>query len=282
MNHLTLAALTATAAAGLTTGSVAASVLNLDFGPGVAYLGDNTPANAAGAVAGPQAFLAVNGDTTVSAFGTSVGIDLGRNGNASSGTVSLTTSVTPETDNGGSGIFATDLTNDSLASFSIASGTDRSPIGLELSGLPAGDYRAFVVPFFGTYINEAADVYAGVAAAGDTAFSDNDLSQIDFLFGNSVSTTDWIAGDNDGFRVPDGDVSSSVDADNVGANYVVFDFTIDGTDSLYLLVEDFTNNAARDTVISSLQIVDVAAIPEPASFVGLAMLGLCGLRRRRA
>ncbi|MEM6562243.1 MAG: PEP-CTERM sorting domain-containing protein, partial [Planctomycetota bacterium] len=71
------------------------------------------------------------------------------------------------------------------------------------------------------------------------------------------------------------------DDDNLGANYVAFDFTITGTDSLYLAVEDFTNNAARDTVIASLQIVDVAAIPEPTSLSAVLGLGGLMLRRRR-
>ncbi|MEM6314348.1 MAG: hypothetical protein AAF743_09690, partial [Planctomycetota bacterium] len=66
MNKLAFAA--TLTASGLMLTATQAAVLNVDFGPGAAYFGDNTPANAAGILTGDQTFIGVNGDATVTGF----------------------------------------------------------------------------------------------------------------------------------------------------------------------------------------------------------------------
>ncbi|MEM8737908.1 MAG: PEP-CTERM sorting domain-containing protein [Planctomycetota bacterium] len=268
----TTSCIAALAVLSLSVVSAQAATINLDFGNNTAYVGDLTPANAAGAVTGSQVFTAVTPDNVspnnqASGYGLDVGdgviVTTARNGNNSTDQALFRPDRTGDTVTGaGAGVFGTALTNDAIQSLNNAT-APRAPLGVQVAGLANGEYTAFIAASYGGNVADAQRIFTGVGAEIVTFGNNNaaehtlDTSQLSLL--GSVSgavSASWIDGDN----------------------YLSTTFTItDENSSFFILVDDPTvGSSTAQATISSLQIV-----PEPASLALLGMGGLCLLGRRR-
>jgi hypothetical protein len=240
------------------------AIVMIDFGADGAYAGNNSPAHAEGLVpASNTTWTQLGGaDATVgslnyaSARSSSEGLsdgdffDFVRDG----ATISAA---------GGSGIWGTGLTNDSLVD--ITSANRRDPIAIALEGFAPGDYYVFVVAHHGQNLSVPlivdVDVREGIPANGNISFST--------LSGSTVNLT------------PDVDTSTWT----LGSDYAKFTVSITDTlDTLLVAVNNPNNDGTGNDYYGSITALQVVAVPEPATYaalLGLLALGLVAWRRRR-
>ncbi|MBC2602934.1 hypothetical protein J3R74_000680 [Puniceicoccus vermicola] len=239
----------------------ATAALLVDIGDAVGYVGTNTPAHQDGGLsAAEDTYFAfdVNASSfvTTTAFSSTITLRAARNSNNTGDDVS-NGSAPKRAQSSGAGVFATELTGDAATSWDIANnGTERSPLGLEVAGLPDGQYTAYIVAPFGNY-NYEQRTFAGVDTANRSTYSTSDFTYQDTL--DITTTAMWVEGDN----------------------YTAVNFTITSGNSFYILVSDNSDNGISDynTTLSSLEIV---AVPEPATFAFvLGGMGLFLISRRR-
>lgn len=235
-----------------------AQTMLLNFG-GTSYSGTDAPGHVDGSATGTtwntiatdmaSGILDENGNATGIAvdFGTSSGF--GTTLDYSSATRAADVSSTV-----GLGVFNTDL----MSGNAVRDAGGLDGIGLNVSGLTAGQYIFYFTGFRGDGTTNAGhdyEVYAGVGADAITDFASLSVGTITNSNWNDASNS-WIAGDN----------------------YITGEFTIDGTnDNFSLLV---TSEEPFIGVLSSLEIV---AVPEPSSYAGIfgAFLLMSRVIRRR-